>query len=101
MLAIIILASAIIVTLIITAIVYTVWFKNNSVGPDVEITTIEIKQAPTTSGSRPAPKNVPATHKTTPKPPPRAKAASTESEPTPPARKGPAKKAKNLKKDAW
>ena len=101
MLAIIILASAIIVTLIITAIVYTVWFKNNSVGPDVEITTIEIKQAPTTSGSRPAPKNAPATPKTTPKPPPRAKAASTEAEPTPPARKGPAKKAKNLKKDAW
>ena len=98
MLVIIILASAIIVTLIITAIVYTVWFKNNSVGPDVEITTIEVKQAPTTSGSRPAPKNAP---KTTQKPPPRAKAASTDAEHNPPARKGQAKKAKNLKKDAW
>ena len=101
MLVIIVLASAIIVTLIITAIVYTVWFKNNSVGPDIEVTTIEVKQAPTTSGSRPASKNTPATPKTMPKPPPRAKAASTEAEPTHPARKGPAKKAKNLKKDAW
>lgn len=100
-LGIIVLASATVVTIILTAIIYTVWCKNNSVHPDVE--SIEVKEAPVTS----RPHREATTTSRAPPPPPATKAAQKSKAPAPrepeasPAKKGPAKKGKMLKKDAW
>lgn len=100
-LVIIILASATVVTIIITAIIYTVWCKNNSVHPDVE--SIEVKEAPVSSRAH---RDGPTTSRAPP-PPPATKAAPKPKAPAPrepeasPAKKGQAKKGKMLKKDAW
>lgn len=100
-LVIIILASATVVTIIITAIIYTVWCKNNSVHPDVE--SIEVKEAPVSSRAH---RDGPTTSRAPP-PPPTPKAAPKPKAPAPrepeasPSKKGQAKKGKMLKKDAW
>lgn len=100
-LVIIILASATVVTIIITAIIYTAWCKNNSVHPDVE--SIEVREAPVSSRAH---RDGPTTSRAPP-PPPTPKAAPKPKAPAPrepeasPAKKGQAKKGKMLKKDAW
>ncbi|XP_061185778.1 mucin-5AC-like [Saccostrea echinata] len=110
-LVIIILSSALVVTIIITAIVYKVWCTKNVVRP-----VLEVNEAPTTSFKpKPAPKSDPKpapepTPKPAPEPTPKPASKpvprkappseSTKTKPSPP-KKAPPQKGKSLKKDAW